>query len=36
VNVVPADNEQLSADLNNGAITINEYRQERGYKQLKN
>jgi len=35
VNVVPADTEQLLLDLNNWAITINEYRIERGFPQIK-
>ena len=35
VNVVPADNEQLLLDLNAWVITINEYRQERWYQQIK-
>lgn len=35
VNVVPIDTEQLTNDLNNGAITINEYRQARGFRQIK-
>lgn len=33
--MVPIDTEQLTSDLNNGAITINEYRRERGFKQIK-
>jgi len=35
VSVVPTDAEQLTADLNNGAITINEYRQERWFWPIK-
>lgn len=36
INVVPQDTEQLLEDLNNGAITINEYRQKTGYEPLEN
>lgn len=35
INIVPKDTEQLASDLNNGAITINEYRAERGYESIK-
>lgn len=35
LNIVPADNEQLALDFNSWAITINEYRKERGWKPLK-
>jgi len=34
-NIVPADTEALLADFNAGAITLNEYRQERWFQQLK-
>lgn len=34
-NVLPQDYEQLSNDLKNGAITINEYRQARGFAKVK-
>ena len=36
INIVPKDNEQLLLDLNNWAITINEYRQEIWYDEVKN
>ena len=36
INIVPKDNEQLLLDLNNWAITINEYRQEIWYDEIKN
>lgn len=36
INVVPKDTEQLTADLNNSAISLNEYRKERGYTDIKN
>jgi len=36
INIVPKDIEQLTADLNNGGISINEYRKERGYIDIKN
>lgn len=34
-NVVPVDIEQLEKDFNNGAITLNEYRQMRGFQKVK-
>lgn len=34
-NVMPVDVEQLDKDFNNGAITINEYRQSRGFAKIK-
>lgn len=36
INVVPKDIEQLERDLNNWAITINEYRQERWFEEINN
>ena len=36
INIVPKDNEKLLLDLNNGAITINEYRQEIWFAPIKN
>ena len=36
INIVPKDNEQLLLNLNNWAITINEYRQEIWYEPVKN
>ena len=36
INIVPKDIEQLTADLNNGGISLNEYRKERGYIDIKN
>lgn len=35
MNIIPSDTEALLADLNSWAITINEYRQERWYVQIK-
>ena len=36
INVVPKDTEQMERNLNNWAITINEYRQEVWYDDIKN
>lgn len=34
INVVPVDVEQLDRDFNNGAITLNEYREMKWYKKI--